>query len=286
MTNRRKLEGQRRSLAEVRDIMNSMKTLAYMETRKLTRFLDAQHTVVNSIETVAADFVSAYPKTLAPGVATRAAYILIGSERGFCGDFNETVIHHLDGMADNQARDAAPLIIAIGHKLCTRLAGDARVVSAIGGAGVAEEVGTVLSRTVDSLLDLQTQHGTLTVHALYHALDKDHVVTRQLMPAFQDYADNPPRFSVPPVLNLEPERFSLELLDQYLFATINEIFYTSLMAENIQRAQHLEGAVQHLEEKAAALKRRSNALRQEEIIEEIEVILLTQTELTATHGPQ
>ena len=54
MTQRRNLEHHRHSLAEIRDIMNSMKTLAYMETRKLGSFLDAQHTVLQSIEEVAA----------------------------------------------------------------------------------------------------------------------------------------------------------------------------------------------------------------------------------------
>jgi len=41
MTRRRTLERHRHSLAEIQGIMNSMKSLAYLETRKLTRFLDA-----------------------------------------------------------------------------------------------------------------------------------------------------------------------------------------------------------------------------------------------------
>ena len=47
------------------------------------------------------------------------------------------------------------------------------------------------------------------------------------------------------------------------------------MAENLRRVEHLEAAVRHLDKKAADLRRRCNALRQEEIIEEIEVILLS-----------
>ena len=55
--------------------------------------------------------------------------------------------------------------------------------------------------------------------------------------------------------------------------------YVSLMAENIQRVRHLESAVQHLDDKSANLLHQSNALRQEEIIEEIEVILLSEANL-------
>ena len=53
MTRRRELDRHRHILDETRNIMNSMKTLAYMETRKLARFLDAQSSVVTHIETMA-----------------------------------------------------------------------------------------------------------------------------------------------------------------------------------------------------------------------------------------
>jgi len=46
------------------------------------------------------------------------------------------------------------------------------------------------------------------------------------------------------------------------------------MIENQQRIQHLENAVHHLDDQTEELGRKINALRQEEIIEEIEVILL------------
>jgi F-type H+-transporting ATPase subunit gamma len=64
------------------------------------------------------------------------------------------------------------------------------------------------------------------------------------------------------------------LTDQYLYAALHSLLYRSLAAENEQRIRHLEGAVRHLEEQEAGLQRRIRALRQEEIIEEIEVILL------------
>lgn len=51
------------------------------------------------------------------------------------------------------------------------------------------------------------------------------------------------------------------------------------MAETQRRVAHLDNAVRHLDERLDALQRRSNQLRQEEIIEEIEVILLGAAEL-------
>jgi F-type H+-transporting ATPase subunit gamma len=80
-------------------------------------------------------------------------------------------------------------------------------------------------------------------------------------------------------LTLSPTAFLLELTEQYLFAALHEMLYTSLMAENHNRVTHLEGAVRHLDEKSEQLARQCNALRQEEIIEEIEVILLSASSL-------
>ena len=85
----------------------------------------------------------------------------------------------------------------------------------------------------------------------------------------------PQRFSVNPVLNMAPPRFLIELSDQYLFAALHSLLYTSLMAENHDRVRHLDGAVRHVDEQSEELAQKCNALRQEEIIEEIEVILLS-----------
>ena len=47
------------------------------------------------------------------------------------------------------------------------------------------------------------------------------------------------------------------------------------MAENRRRLQHMEGAIQRIQEKAGEMQRKHNMLRQEEITEEIEVIMLS-----------
>jgi len=277
MTRRRNLERHRQSMAEIRDIMNSMKTLAYMETRKLARFLDAQHAVVQGMEDVAADLLGFYPATLPEMKETTPVYLLIGTERGFCGDFNHALVEYLETDLQDHP-PGSPMLIAVGRKLYTLLEGDARVVASIDGASVAEEATALLNRVVSGLTTLQDKHGVLTVFCIYHGGDSD-IVTQKLLPPFQGLAGMPPRYPHPPILNLAPAAFLAELTDQYLFAALHGILYTSLMVENHHRLAHLEGAVKHLEDASAELARQYNALRQEEIIEEIEVILLSAASL-------
>ncbi len=270
MTKRKDLEHHRHSLGEIREIMNSMKTLAFLETRKLTRFLSAQQAVVRSIEKTAADFLSFHLETLPEMEEVNCIYLLIGTERGFCGDFNRSLLHHLD----SSHPQGEPLLLAVGHKLHTLMENETNRAILINGASVAEEVTSVLDQIVQALFSLQKQHGIQTLCGLYHGGDGG-IIMQKLLPPFQNYLLQPPYFRQPPVLNLQPKDFLIKLTEQYLFAALHEILYTSLMAENQNRVAHLEGAVKHLDEKSDKLIRQCNALRQEEIIEEIEVILLS-----------
>jgi len=199
---------------------------------------------------------------------------LVGAERGFCGDFNESLINTV-------AADAYSGIIAIGGRLGSRLADHPLVIAAIEGANVAEEVPTILNRLIDVIATLPAGSGDMSpgaahvaVTVVYHDNSSGQISRRQILPPFPQEQQRTPRYGYPPVLNLTPADFFSDLTDHYLFAVLHEIFYLSLMAENQRRLQHLEGAVKHLDDETVNLRRKSQIYRQEEITEEIEVILL------------
>ena len=294
MTRRRELEEHRHKLSEIRDIMSSMKTLAYMETRKLSRFLDNQQETARGIEAMAADFIGFFPETLPiPDVRIKETtkeitevYLLIGSERGFCGNFNDTLLPAMESCVEKGANNN-PILVAIGHKLHTLIENDSRVIASLEGANVVEEIESVVVRIADTLVNLQATYPALSLYVLYHDEghgsarpdDEHQILMQKLLPPFQHYLGKKPVHLHKPILNVTPENFLLELTDHYLLATLHEILFTSLMAENHRRVQHLEGAVEHMDDKNNELISKCNALRQEEIIEEIEVILLSTTSL-------
>jgi F-type H+-transporting ATPase subunit gamma len=277
MTRRRDLEHHRQSLGEIREIMNSMKTLAFMETRKLDRFLQAQQTVVEGIEAVAADFLDFHADTLPEAGDSTPAILAIGTERGFCGNFNQSVVDHLESAFDGH-ETGEPIVIAVGTKLHSLLDREKLTAAFIDGAGVAEEIANVLQTMVRELSALQQQHGMMTVYALYHS-GNDGIAMQKLLPPFQQLPHREKRYTYPPMLHLSPPQFMLELTEHYLFAALHSILYSSLMAENQNRMTHLESAVNHLDERSQELERRCRTMRQEEIIEEIEVILLSSSGL-------
>jgi F-type H+-transporting ATPase subunit gamma len=63
-------------------------------------------------------------------------------------------------------------------------------------------------------------------------------------------------------------------VDHILFAALQALLYSSLMAEHRHRLRHLDGALKRIDERSRALTLRRNLWRQEEITEEIELVLL------------
>jgi F-type H+-transporting ATPase subunit gamma len=272
VTRRRDLEHHRDSLGEIGQILSSMRTLAYMETRKLSRFLVAQRQVVKSISEVAADFLAFFPGQFEALEEAIHVYLVIGSERGFCGDFNRTLAKRLaDAIREHQSDEAR--VIAVGHKLHNLLEDNESVVALLDGASVAEEVTSVLESLTRTLDSLRLSESAVVLYGIYHDKNEPQIVP--LLPPFVQESDVEPKHAFPPILNVPADEFLRDLEDHYLFAALNQMLYASLMSENQRRVSHLEGAVRHLEEESGELTRKCRALRQEEIIEEIEVILLS-----------
>jgi len=165
----------------------------------------------------------------------------------------------------------------VGNKLAAKMAGDARVATSVDGANVAEEVEPVLVRLMDTLSGpnvLPAVTGPLRLTVFHHQADEDAVTVSDLRP-FRRNSSEARRFPYPPMLNTAPEAFLAGLAERYLYAALHEFLYSSLLAENQRRMQHMDGAVRRLERTSADLFLRRNVLRQEEITEEIEIIMLS-----------
>ena len=275
MTKRRDIEEHVRILDEIKGIMGAMKNLALMESHKLSRVLATQHRVVSDIEAAGQDFLAFHP-TLEPELPGKELYLVIGAERGFCGDFNERLLSALDRHL-RTTDDRDPVVVIVGRKLLERAERVHPIAAAVEGPTVSEEVQPVLTRVIDQLHKVamrQTSGGRVPVTVVYHDAVTDSVVVRPLRPF-----PSPPRAasgrSFPPLLTLPPAVFFSQLVDLYLFSLLHAIFYSALMAESEARLAHLESALQRLERDQTDLFRKRNMLRQEEITEEIEVLMLS-----------
>jgi len=257
-------------LKEISGIMTAMKSLSLVETKKLARFIGHQRRMLANIEAAAADFLNFFPLAHVEGKSP-ALLLLVGSERGFCGNFNERIIAALDALPD---WEPAPALLVLGHRLGTRLEGHPGVIARLDGPTVTEDVPAVLNRLMDALhaASRQFSGNGAALFSLAHDSEGEPALKRLLPLA------PPPAlyFAHLPQLQLAPPAFFAELLDQYLLAALYGLLYESLAAENRQRLAHMEHALDRLNETIDHLALKRNALRQEKIVEEIEVILSSQ----------
>ena len=272
-------------LDDIGGIMGAMKNISLMETHKLARFLAHQHRVLAGIEATAEDFLSHHPEIgYRPELGVSDIIVAIGSQRGFCGDFNESLADAIF----RQRRETAtqpPGVLVVGRRLAAKLGKEPRIIASFDGPSVAEEVQPVLHRLMNALSELQTRagrNGPFAVTVFAHRDGENKVGARSILPV-PVAGSAAPHFPYPPLLNLASRTFFSELAHHYLWAQMHDVFYGSLMAENRRRLQHMEGATQRIQDKTARLQQKYNLLRQEEITEEIEVILLSNDALQTSH---
>lgn len=274
MGKRREIAQAIKSYGEIKNILEAMKNLALMETNKLQRSLATQQRVTTSMEAVAADFLQFYPEAKISGGKEQPIYILLGSERGFCGDFNETIKTAWETHSADEHRSPATTL-TLGYRLATKFAKDPRIAITLDGASVMEEIDAVLTRLMEQLQQLIVNYSDDAIPQFiilaHHPANSGITLTK--LPG--QFEQRPVPFRHQPYLSMAPAQFYNEFIQYYLLSKLHEIFYNSLMAENLKRLQHMETAIQRIEQESTQRQLALNRLRQEEITEEIEVLLLS-----------
>jgi len=276
MTRRQDLERQLETLNDLGSILTSMKNLALVEMRKLAHLRANHEHVVGTITRAARDFLAHHPELAPPRPAGPAVLLAIGSERGFCGNFNELIGEAAAAFAAGHPQAA---VVPVGSKLISHLRAESGAAPRLEGASAAEEVPAVLQRTLTALQDMQPRGAGagLNLWALHHDMDQGAVRLEEIT-AIRPDTGQPAEFATPPVVNMDPARFLVELIEQHLFALLTRIFYSSLMSENRFRLAHMENATRRVETRAEDMTRHRNILRQEEVTQEIELIVLSAEE--------
>ena len=178
MSRRRELAQRLGALTDIADILGAMKSLALMETRILLGFIACQERMVAGIEVALAEFLAWHPELIQPAarvaegeggcipwravtpapraelrpparfVPETALWVLVGSEQGFCGDFNARLAARV---RDSKALALAGRWLVVGQRLATKLGDDPRILLQLPGATVADEVPAVLLRLTREL---------------------------------------------------------------------------------------------------------------------------------------
>lgn len=284
MTKRAQFKKYLHALVEIKNIMTAMENLTFIEINKLTKYTKPLTAVVKSIEAVGIDFLTFYPQLLPVfSVNQPDIEILIGSERGFCGNFNESIIAKWHLARSQQPRQNQKIII-VGQKLANKLTGmmTADKAEVIAGPSIAEEIPSVISVLIERIKQMTAEESEqsepllfLNSSIIFNTIDNGQVYATLLNPLSSLHQQPLISFAYEPIINTSPDEFLAEYLVYFFMANLHHVFYQSMMSENEKRFQHVNNAKLRLQRRQMRLAHAINRLRQEEIIEEIENILLS-----------
>lgn len=260
MHQQNELQYRQKLFTELTDIVTAMGNLAQVELHRIASVLPGQRQSLAACCRAFQQLQYFYPH--APGIKPQPAMlILLGSERGFCAGFNHQLASHYK---ECQAR--FPVTWVVGSQLGKLLA--AKRVFA--GAGTTDDLVNVVQTLMDALSALP-----VSTPVWLHCHDMGGPRLMRLRP-FAVSTEPPDIHS----LHIqEPSRKINQALQwQYLQHALFLYALVSLQAENRQRSQQMEQAKHHLKDFNGELKLQLNRLRQQKIIEDIEVLLAKQEE--------
>lgn len=259
---RREVEARLALYDELSGILGAMRSFALTELNRLTRHEEAQRGVVAALAQALADMASALP---APAGAQGDVWLLIGSVRGFCGGFNEDALR-----AWRAAGGAASPTVVVGERLAGLLAGAPNVVPVAGALG-GLDAPAAIDRVLAALARARTLPGAGS--GLVACLrDTDGARCERLLPLPRPTGAAVRR---PPFTQEPPAHVAAKVAEQALFHRLLALLLRAVRVENHMRLVQMENAIEHLERGREDLLRRRNRLRQEEIVEEIEVMVAT-----------
>jgi F-type H+-transporting ATPase subunit gamma len=265
MSQRREVEARLALYDDLSGILGAMRSFALTELRRINKREVAQQQVVQSLSVALQDIGNAFLSQNDP-IITDSIWLVFGSVRGFCGSFNEDVLAVWRAEADSHS----PLIL-VGERLHGRVdeqPQQQRVSGAEGGLDALSAIERILA-AISAIRDASPQ--ALGIVACLR--DEQGARSQQLWPLpniLTTSSVNLP-FSYLPIAEV-----AAGVAEHYLFHSLLALLFRSIRVENHMRLIQMETALRYLEHGGEELQAQRNRLRQEEIVEEIELMVARQ----------
>ena len=263
------------ALGAIEEIVAAMRSLAFVELRRLAEIIGHERETLAARERAIVELLAHHPQPLPVAPDGDGEVVLaIGSERGFCGDFNAQVVAALKRLPDHGRR------LAVGVRLASAVADEGIVAETVAGATVSDEVPRVLQAIARALGGDGTARAAISGLVILHHDSDGELGCVRLLPSPAPPRQPEPRSRLR--LTLPPQALFLELMDQYLLGRLNAALLASLHAENRRRLEHTGAAIDRLDRELDGVQRQRRRARQEAITQEIEVMLLGSQDASAS----
>ncbi len=261
MSRRHELDAKLALYHDLGDILGAMRSFALTELRRIAKREEAQNQTASILFDALDDMAPALPE---PGHVTGDVFVLIGSVRGFCSSFNEDVLGFWQ-----RSKKADDSTIVVGERLISLIHGEESVVF-VPGATNSNGVMPVIESILSAYGQI-CEKSDLNLGLVIVLRGADGVITKRLWPMQSEVSS---KLKEIPHTNEAPSLVAASVAQNCLFHMLVSFLLRALHTENHMRLMQMESAIKHIDENKAALLTKRNRIRQEEIVNEIELILM------------
>ncbi|PQA89568.1 F0F1 ATP synthase subunit gamma [Hyphococcus luteus] len=195
-------------------------------------------------------------------VRGRAAYIVIGSDRGLCGRFNETVVEAAAAkLAEAEEREEETLVLTIGARAEARLDSYGTPSGyTMPLPGAVEAVGESVESILLWLDDNREKAGLGSVTVFYNQRTEEKLAATQedvILPVTQDYLEKLKQKPWPshslPAFTVDADDLFSRLIREHMFLSLARGLIESLASEHASRLAAMQRAERHIDDYLATL---------------------------------
>lgn len=263
------LEALKKKITTARDLLGVVKTMKRMAAINIQHLEKAVASLADYERSVGLGWQALLrlPGAVGPvRTAGPAVCVVVGSDQGMCGQFNEAILSH--ALAD--AGREALCFWAIGDRVRAGLADAGRPAEAfLPLPGTLEGVGGTVQELVRRLAALQPAAAVIPVFVVHHRLQKGEAfapLRQKLLPLDRSWVAAQRAAAWPgrclPMLGLSREVLFHHLFRQYLFVSLFRSLVQSMASENAARLRAMQAAEKNILELAQDLGREFSETRQ------------------------
>ena len=271
MPSRTQIEKQIQTIEGLRDIISSMRSLAAIYLSRTQERLAGIRAYADTVGRAIEDCLFGREIALPEGEGKGSAILVLFSEQGLCGRFNEVMA---EAAVERAQAVASPHFIVIGRRgpgLLEREQLD--IIAELPSTTSPDGQDEVIHRIARTVLELVAREAFGQLYLLYaRYLSPGRIEPRfeRILPLdLAQWRDvtAPPR--TVPRLALSRLRLLSELVNEYTFISLFRAMTESLASENGMRLQSMEAAKSNIDETADGLRLQARIQRQNEITEEL-----------------
>lgn len=258
-------------------VVKTMKSLAAVNIRQYESAAETMDKYNRVLENGWQVFFKNRPPFQKKKMSNQAVLLIIGSDQGMCGQFNENIIQHaLQEVTSGELAGFENIFWSAGERIRTGLEEEVAIQEHYYLPSSPAAIGDLIHAIVEKFALLHESSRVGTFHLFYNRLERGGAyssATERIFPLDPRYGEDQRHRTWPnrclPMIGVNHAAFFKQLLKQHIFGMIFKAFSQSLASENAARLAAMQAAEKNILEMEDDLRSRLRETRQNAITAEL-----------------